>query len=230
MRPRRHFGAQRLAGGLHAVADSQDGNTQFKNPGIGSGRALLINAGGAPRENQPAGSQFPDPLDGQIMPHELRKDILFADPAGDQLGCLRTEIEHQDPLGRRGDRGGIHRRGRLGLRRGGRGWGHGKMGTGGLEKPGSNGGFTPRCAGRGAGAFGGTAGGNKMNKACSTANWPLRSARLQIAQVSRGDQLHCGKVPKRGLEPPWGKPPPGPQPGASAISPLGLWHFPTVTG
>lgn len=87
-----------------------------------------------------------------------------------------------------------------------------------LKEPGSTGEFTPSEWDGAPECFWKPRGGSKKNKACSTANCPLRSARLQIAQVSRGNQNHCGKVPKRGLEPPWGIPPPGPQPGASANS------------
>ena len=52
-----HFAPQHVAGELHAVADAQDRNSQPEQPGVAAS-ALLVDAIGSARENQPARTQF----------------------------------------------------------------------------------------------------------------------------------------------------------------------------
>ena len=106
MVPGRDLDAQRLAGRLHAVADAQDGNAQFEDAGVGGGGSSFVDAGRPPREDQPLGGEFTDAGDREIVTDDLAEDILFADSPGDELGGLRTEVEHQDPLAGGLDGGG----------------------------------------------------------------------------------------------------------------------------
>src|SRR5688572_15166753 len=93
-----HFPAQNLAGELHPIADAKDGNAKAEDAGIAFRSAGFINAGRPPAENQTLRRVPADLLDGNVVADDLTIDVIFADAAGDELGVLRAEIEHQDAL------------------------------------------------------------------------------------------------------------------------------------
>ncbi len=90
--------AQRLASQLHPVTDPQHGQTQIKQPRIALGSRPLVDARRSSREDQPQRVVLPNLVHRNIVPHDLAKHVLLAHAARDQLGILRAEIEHQDPL------------------------------------------------------------------------------------------------------------------------------------
>lgn len=87
-----------VAGDLHAIADTEDRDSQLKDGGVNFGRTWAVDAGGASGKNQAAGSELPDSLGSQIMSNDLAKNILIADSTSDQLGGLRPEVHHQYQL------------------------------------------------------------------------------------------------------------------------------------
>jgi hypothetical protein len=44
------------------------------------------------------GIEFTDPVCRQIVPNKLTENVLLAHPAGDELGGLRAEVEHQHAI------------------------------------------------------------------------------------------------------------------------------------
>ena len=88
--------AQDLAQQLHAVADAQHGNAQVEHFGVAPRGARFIHAGRPARQDDAARLMGPDAVRRDIVPDDLAEDVLLAHPPGDQLGVLRTEVQHQD--------------------------------------------------------------------------------------------------------------------------------------
>ena len=111
------FAAEGLAGELHPVADTEDGDTQVEQSFVALRGTFFVNAVGAAREDDAFGGQFGDAFGGDVMANDLAIHILFANAAGDQLRVLRSKIEDQDALVGQpsgfsdGGRGGVRRRG-----------------------------------------------------------------------------------------------------------------------
>jgi hypothetical protein len=59
---------------------------------------LAVHAGRPAGEYQPFGVEIANPLGGQIVPNQLAEHVLLANPPGNQLGGLRAEVHHQNPL------------------------------------------------------------------------------------------------------------------------------------
>ncbi len=95
---RRRFdlAAEEMASELHSVTDAEYGDAEIKQFGIAQGRAGSVDAGRAAGKDEAARIQFGDACGGQVVAHNLAKDVLFADAAGDELAVLRAEIEDQD--------------------------------------------------------------------------------------------------------------------------------------
>lgn len=81
---------------LHAVADAKDGDTEFKDRGIGLGRAFGVDAGRATAEDDAARMEFGDFGGGEVVANDLRVDLGFTDAPSDDLGVLGTEVENND--------------------------------------------------------------------------------------------------------------------------------------
>ena len=90
--------AQGLAGQLHPVADSQDGDPQTEQFRIALRRPVFVDAGRAARKNDAFGSEFGHSLGGNVMPNDLAVNALFADSSSDQLRVLRSEVEDNNSL------------------------------------------------------------------------------------------------------------------------------------
>jgi hypothetical protein len=58
----------------------------------------LVDATRATGKNQPARPMLLDLLRGDVMPHNLAVNVLLTHPTGNQLGKLRTKIEHENSL------------------------------------------------------------------------------------------------------------------------------------
>ena len=82
----------------HPIADAEDGNAQLEDSRIGMRRAVGVHAGRTARQNQTLRLQFQNALSREIVPHHLAKDLLVANPAGDELGGLPSEIEDENPF------------------------------------------------------------------------------------------------------------------------------------
>ena len=61
-------------------------------------RAVGVHAGRAAGEDEPLRRELADALGRDVVPHDLAVDVLLAHPAGDELGVLRAEVEHEHPL------------------------------------------------------------------------------------------------------------------------------------
>jgi hypothetical protein len=91
-----HFAAEMVAHELHSVADSECGNAEFEEGGIRLGGVFSVNAGGAAGEDDAFGGELFDLLGWGIKGDDLRIDFAFANPARDDLGVLRPEIEDEE--------------------------------------------------------------------------------------------------------------------------------------
>ena len=81
---------------LEAIANSQDGNSGAENFRINTGRALGINRGGATRKNDRCRILIQHLLGSHRVWHDFGIDASLAHAPSDQLGVLRTKINHQD--------------------------------------------------------------------------------------------------------------------------------------
>ena len=92
----RHFSAQRIGDQLTAVADPQHGDTKGKYLCRNVRGALLVNAVGSARKNNPDGVVVPDLLHRHIAGLEVAIDVEIAHAARDQLVILSAEIEDEN--------------------------------------------------------------------------------------------------------------------------------------
>ena len=101
--------AKRVAGELHSVANSQDGNPQRENSRVAFGGSLFVNARRPTGEDEPLGGVLLHLLRRDVVPDDFAVDVVLPHAAGDELGVLSAEIEHQDALvGNAGSVGGGH--------------------------------------------------------------------------------------------------------------------------
>ena len=70
-----------------------------KIAGIALRRALGVDARRAAGKDQPFGRKLADARGRDVVPHDLAVHVLLANAAGDELGVLRAEIEHEHALG-----------------------------------------------------------------------------------------------------------------------------------
>ena len=69
-----------------------------------AGAPVLVDGGGAAREDQRPRVAEPDPLDVGVVRQQLREDPALAEPPRDQLRVLAAEVEHEDLLAIDADR------------------------------------------------------------------------------------------------------------------------------
>ena len=93
-----HRAAERLRGELHAVADAQNRNAEVEQGGVAERGALFEDAVRSARENDAGRHPRAQGVGGRVEADDLRVDVLLADPAGDELGVLRAEIQNGDPF------------------------------------------------------------------------------------------------------------------------------------
>ena len=93
---RLHLPAEDLRPELHAVADAEDRDAEVEDARVAARGVGLVNAARAAGEDQALGVELLEFVDGDVGPDQLAVDALLADPAGDELGVLRAEIEDRD--------------------------------------------------------------------------------------------------------------------------------------
>ncbi len=81
---------------LEAVADAQHGHTRLENPLIDSWRPVHVDGGRSAGEDDRLGILGQHLVQAHRMRHQLGVDPCLPDSTSDQLGVLRTEIDHQD--------------------------------------------------------------------------------------------------------------------------------------
>ncbi len=81
---------------LHAVADPQHRDAQFKKLLSNLWRTLFIDRFRTTGKDNPAGFKGLNLLKPHIKRMQLTVDMSLSHPPGDQLGVLRTEIEDQN--------------------------------------------------------------------------------------------------------------------------------------
>src|SRR5829696_710262 len=82
--------------GLLAVAEPKHRDAQLEQARVEAGRAQLVDRLGAAGEDQGLGVMGPDRRRVDVAGHDLGEDVALADAAGDELGVLGAEVEHQD--------------------------------------------------------------------------------------------------------------------------------------
>ena len=93
---------------LHSVADSQHGNAQFEKLCGRVGRLLAVDAGGPSGQDDCPRRKLFDLFDADVEGNNLRVDLAFADPAGDDLRVLGAEVENEQAAVDGWGRGGGH--------------------------------------------------------------------------------------------------------------------------
>ena len=81
---------------LQAVADPQNRQAEIENRFFSNGRVFVIHRRRAARQNDADGRVTPNFIQRSVAGKNHRKDVLFADAAGDELGILRAEVEDND--------------------------------------------------------------------------------------------------------------------------------------
>jgi hypothetical protein len=88
--------AQDPGHGLLAVAEPEDRDAQLQQARVEGGGARLVHRLGAAGQDQGLGAVGADRLRVDVAGDDLGEDVAFADAAGDELGVLGAEVEHQD--------------------------------------------------------------------------------------------------------------------------------------
>ena len=84
---------------LQAVADAEDGDAEGEERGVGGGGVGVVDGAGAAGEDDAAGRERADLVEGRGAGKDDGEDVELADAAGDELGVLRAEVEDDDCLG-----------------------------------------------------------------------------------------------------------------------------------
>ena len=83
---------------LQPVANPQDWDMLFEDPGRDQRSAVGVNAGGATGKDHTAGIEVPHRLPGGGGPDNFGVDVEIPDSAGDKVGVLGPEVDDGDPL------------------------------------------------------------------------------------------------------------------------------------
>jgi hypothetical protein len=81
---------------LHAVADSQDRDTESEDAGIALGGLFVVDGAWTAGKDDAGGLEFFQGFQGRGTGKNGGEDLLFANAPGDELGVLTAEIEHYD--------------------------------------------------------------------------------------------------------------------------------------
>src|SRR3989338_7656407 len=93
---RMDLAAQGLRHPLKTITNSQHGDFKIKNPWIGLGGLRVGHTRGSPGKNNTLGMKTFYFFKGGETGINLTINIRLANPAGDELGVLGTEIEDED--------------------------------------------------------------------------------------------------------------------------------------
>ena len=89
---------QSFAGQLHAVANAQHGDAEFKQLRIAFGRAVFVDTVRSARKNDAFGRQFGDSFSRDVVSQYLAVNILLAHTPSNQLCVLRSKVQDNDSL------------------------------------------------------------------------------------------------------------------------------------
>src|ERR1700730_14091267 len=92
---------------LHPVANSKHRKAERKNLRVEVWCTLVVNACWSARKYDAFRLQRDDLISRDVAAYDLRIDLAFANPARDDRGVLRAEIENEN-LGMGGGRGSLH--------------------------------------------------------------------------------------------------------------------------
>ena len=101
---------QGLGRQLHAVADPQHRDAHPEERRVAVRGARLVDAARAAGEDEGQRVQLADPVGRDVVPDDPREGVPLANPAGDELDVLCSEVEDQD--GSRRGIEGLHERSR----------------------------------------------------------------------------------------------------------------------
>ena len=105
-----HVAPEQIAHGLHAVADAEQRDARLEEPLVRQRGLVVVDARWAAREHDALVAGREHVFDRLGARQDFRVDTQLSDPAGDELGVLRTEVEDRDP---------VHHRTRLSVERSG---------------------------------------------------------------------------------------------------------------
>ena len=97
-----NFAAEVMDDVLESVADAEGGQAEREDCGVGGRRVGVVDGAGASAEDEADGVVRVDLSDGRGAGQDDGEDVVFADPAGDELGVLRAEVEDDDGGEKRG--------------------------------------------------------------------------------------------------------------------------------
>ena len=81
---------------LQAIADAEHRHTEIENAQVGAGSVFVIDRRRASLEDDTDWVVLVYVFNLSVTRKDNRKDILLADPAGDELRILRPEVENYD--------------------------------------------------------------------------------------------------------------------------------------
>ena len=105
-----HVASEQIAHGLHAVADAEQRDARLEEPLVRQRGLVFVDARWAAREHDARVAGREHVIDRLGARQDFRVDTQLSDPAGDELGVLRTEVEDRNP---------VHHRTRLSVERSG---------------------------------------------------------------------------------------------------------------
>ncbi len=91
-----YFAAEVMDDVLESIADAEGGQAEREDGGVGGRGVGVVDGAGASAEDEADGVVRIDFRDRRGARQDDREDVVFADPAGDELGVLRAEVEDDD--------------------------------------------------------------------------------------------------------------------------------------
>ncbi len=91
-----NFAAKLQTGGLHAVANAEDGKVHIEDAGVRLGRALRISAGRPAGEDDADDVVLAEFLRRRVGRKDERVNLILAHPPRDELDVLGPEVEDGD--------------------------------------------------------------------------------------------------------------------------------------
>src|SRR5207249_2238803 len=83
---------------LHAVTDAEHRDPRLQQLDPNRRRLSIVDTGRASGKNETVRALAENTGHGSVVRQDLRIDMRLANPAGNQLGVLRTEIENENFL------------------------------------------------------------------------------------------------------------------------------------
>ena len=93
-----HLTAESLGHGLESIADAQHRHTSVKQRRVDARGALCVDRGRTTRKNNGGGFLSEHVAHWHVMRDDLGVNIRLTHPAGNELGVLRAEVDHQNDV------------------------------------------------------------------------------------------------------------------------------------